>query len=104
MSLRRLYQSIQTQARICTYCQNPILRNIDQDQHGRLCHHGCLNIALDTHYECVECFSNFDGTEACLEETQTTWGDDFKTSHTVWCPNCGSSNVKGLTQKGVIEI
>jgi hypothetical protein len=52
----------------------------------------------------VECFSNFDGTEACLEETQTTWGDDFKTSHTVWCPNCGSSNVKGLTQKGVIEI
>jgi DNA-directed RNA polymerase subunit RPC12/RpoP len=103
MSLRRLYNSIPIQARHCTWCHNQIERNIATTPDGRLWHYGCLNDAKDTHYECVECFSRFDGTEACLEEIQSMRGDDFTTGRKASCPNCGSSDMKGLSQAGVIE-
>jgi len=103
MSLRRLYSSLPVQARQCTWCHEPILRNIDQDKDGRLYHHGCLLTARETHYECLECFSSFNGTESSFEEECRPEGEDFKFHRKSLCPHCGSSNVKGLSQVGVIE-
>lgn len=41
MSLRALYRKIPESRRLCVYCDEPILRNIDRDKDGRLYHHGC---------------------------------------------------------------
>ena len=105
MSLRRLYRSIPVQARICVWCQEPILRNIDQDKDGRLYHHGCLLTAKETFYECLECFANFDGTEATFIEGQSSFNDEYRQTRQSICPHCGSSNLKGQgrIQAGVIE-
>jgi len=104
MSDRHLYRELPPSEIICTWCHNQVERNILKTSDGRIWHYGCLNTAKDTYYECLECFSTFNGVEASLEETQITSGDEFKTGHKAWCPNCGSSNVSGLTQTGVIEI
>lgn len=104
MSLRKLYESIPVETRRCAWCHASILRNIDQDKDGRLYHHGCLLTARETRYECTECFSNFSGTEANFEDESRTEGDDFKLHRKATCPHCGSSQVKGLNQVGVIEL
>jgi hypothetical protein len=84
MSLRRLYKSIPTNQRLCTYfrCQHPVLRNIDRDKEGRIWHHGCLMAAQDERYRCLECY-------LCFNE-------DFQKRIQVVCPGCGSTNLKSL--------
>ena len=103
MSLRKLYSSLPVQARQCTWCQQPILRNIDQDKDKRLYHHGCLLTARETYYECQECYAHFDGTQANFEEGTVPEGNDWKPSRKAFCPHCGAQ-VQTHSQQGVIEI
>jgi len=103
LNLRRLYESIPTQARICTWCNEPILRNIDQDKDGRLYHHGCLLTARETWYDCQECYARFDGTEANFEQDISCFGDDWCLHRKPFCPHCGRQ-VQTPSQQGVIEI
>jgi Zn finger protein HypA/HybF involved in hydrogenase expression len=106
MSLRYLYRKIPQSNRRCSYYRCPrksIRRNIDLDKNGRIYHHGCLMDALDEQHECLECFSSFDGTETSFETQQIADGDYMTERLRPLCPHCGSSNLKGLSQVGVIE-
>ena len=103
MSLRRFYSTLPVQSRQCSWCQDPILRNIDQDKDGRLYHHGCLLTARETQYECLECYAHFNGTEANFEEGTAVDGNDWKRSRKTLCPHCGAP-VSFHGQEGVIEI
>jgi len=53
-SLRKLYEELSLEERICEYCGRPIRRNIDLYQ-GRLYHHGCLLSAKERRYRCLCC-------------------------------------------------
>jgi hypothetical protein len=98
MSLRRLYKSIPTNQRLCTYfrCQHPVLRNIDRDKEGRIWHHGCLMAAQDERYRCLECYLCFNAVEAAWETTEQSFNEDFQKRIQVVCPGCGSTNLKSL--------
>jgi hypothetical protein len=105
MSVRYLYKAIPVAKRSCSWppCSKSVVRNLFRTKDGRLWHYGCLNIALDTHYECLECFSSFDGTETSFEIKQFLDGEYMAERLRPICPYCGSVNVKGLSQVGVIE-
>lgn len=96
MSIRYLYRSLPKSGRTCSYyrCHDPILRNIARDKAGRLYHWGCLQTALDEQYKCLDCYDNFDATEAVLEEKQKFVGDSQKTLYSLACPNCGSRSIR----------
>jgi len=102
MSLRRLYGSIPTNKRACSYyqCQKPILRNIDRDKDGRIYHHGCLMSAQDEQYQCLECFTVFNATEAAFTSCQKIQGDSIGEGLRPICPNCGCQNLKSLKPFG----
>jgi hypothetical protein len=70
MSIRVLYRKIPVSIRICSYyqCHKSILRNIDRDKNGHLYHHGCLLSAREERWRCLECYAQFDATEASFEE------------------------------------
>jgi len=105
VSLRYLYRKIPQTRRICSYYRCPhkmILRNIDIDKNGRIYHHGCLMDAKDEQFQCPECWSRFDATEASFEEVQSSYNDEFKERLKPVCPHCGSHQVKVLSQKSVI--
>lgn len=91
MSLRILYRKIPVNKRICSYyrCQKPILRNIAEDQEGRIYHYGCLQSARDQRFRCLNCYAIFDGTEVVVSE-------EFSDKLTPICPYCGSRNLKRL--------
>jgi hypothetical protein len=98
MSLRRLYGSIPLNKRLCNYyrCQKPILRNIDRDKNGHIYHHGCLMAAQDERYRCLECYLQFDATEASFDSEQSSFNDEYRERLKVMCPSCGSTNIKSL--------
>jgi DNA-directed RNA polymerase subunit RPC12/RpoP len=102
MSLRRLYGSIQTDKRRCSYyrCQKPILRNIDRDKDGHIYHHGCLMSAQDERYRCLECFAIFDATEASFDIKPIIKDDDATERLQIICPHCGSINLKPSQVRG----
>lgn len=96
MSLRALYRKIPEARRLCVYCDEPILRNIDRDKDGRLYHHGCLLDARAKQYHCIECNATFDWTEATLEEAEDSFNDEFRQRKRVLCPYCGTSNFRTM--------
>ena len=105
MSNRHIYREVPPAKRSCSYyrCQDPIRRNIFTTKDGRLWHYGCWQDARDEQYQCLECWGRFDATEAAFIEGQGCRSDDFRPVQRVICPYCGSVNVKGLSQVGVIE-
>lgn len=105
MSDRGLYKKVPLAKRVCSWihCQDPIQRNIIKSKDGRLWHYGCRNIALDTHYHCVECFATFDGTEVNFVEGGSGVGDDFRQQYKATCPSCGAE-LKNPNQMGAVEF
>lgn len=89
MSLRYLYRKISSKRRLCNWCGNPILRNIDEHD-SALYHHGCLMTAKDTYFKCLECLNRFDGTHV----NQTDFGDGLGPQLT--CGNCGSTHLQRI--------
>lgn len=98
MSIRRLYQTVPVKQRLCTYyrCQRPVLRNIDRTKDGRIWHHGCLMEAQDERYRCLECYYQFDATEASFDVQHKCFNDEFSERLKPMCPSCGSTNLKSL--------
>ena len=94
MSDRDIYTKIPLAQRCCSKCQEPIERNIARTKDGRIWHYGCLMDAKDEYHECLECFSNFDGTEASFLEGQSSYNDEYRQTRKPICPHCGSSNLK----------
>jgi hypothetical protein len=95
LSFRFLYRKLRAQQRTCSFCNEPILRNIIRAKNGELYHYGCYQTAKDEQYQCLECYSRFDRTEAALQTKQLVKGENemFEASEPV-CPNCGSLNLK----------
>lgn len=102
MSVRYLYEKPEVE-RFCSWCAEPIRRNICKTADGRLWHYGCLMNAKDTHYQCPECWADFDGTEANFEESTVADGNDWKRSRKALCSHCGAQ-VSFHDREGVIEI
>lgn len=98
MSIRVLYRKIPVSNRICSYyqCHKPILRNIDRDKNGHLYHHGCLLSAREERWRCLECYAQFDATEASFEEITDSRQGEFRERIRVLCPHCGCRNLRHM--------